>query len=321
MILDIASTCNDSALAVILPIARRVLTFIQIIGPILCIISLTISFVNLIINPEEKKEPNKIKNKIIALVLLFFIPTIVNAVMGILDDSTEFSRCWRHGGAIVNDGNNSIVTDPNSKTKVNPSAYNQSDYEKGVPQEKSDNKESSNSTKSSIVYIGDSRVAQAYAYLSGDWNAPDLSKGGVHDYDGTKFIGESSMGLDWLKSAAISKAEPYFKSGTSVVISLGVNDLYNADNYISYINDNVGTWTKNGSKVYVTTVGPCNGSYSNLNNDISTFNSKIKSGLSSKVKVIDINSFLISEGYSTTDGLHYNKETYDAIYNYIKSNV
>ena len=323
MILDIASMCSDSALAVILPIARRILTFIQIIGPLLCIISLTVSFVSLMMNPDEKKEPGKIKNKIIALVLLFFIPTIVNAVMGILDDSTEFSRCWRYGTTVVNNGNSTITTDPNGKTKVNPAIVDPSQYENGVPKADNNNSNSSSQTQSAakMVLIGDSRIAQTYGYLSNDWNGANYSAGGVKEADGTKFVAESSMGLDWLKSTGITAAQQYFGSGTAVVISLGVNDLENADNYVSYVNSNASTWAKNGSKIYFTTVNPCNGNYSNLNDQISNFNSKIKSGLSSNVKVIDTYSYVISKGYSTTDGLHYSKDTSDLIYDYIKSNV
>ena len=323
MILDIASMCSDSALAVILPIARRILTFIQIIGPLLCIISLTVSFVSLMMNPDEKKEPGKIKNKIIALILLFFIPTIVNAVMGILDDSTEFSRCWRYGTTVVNNGNSTITTDPNGKTKVNPAIVDPSQYENGVPKADNNNSNSSSQTQSAakMVLIGDSRIAQTYGYLSNDWNGANYSAGGVKEADGTKFVAESSMGLDWLKSTGITAAQQYFGSGTAVVISLGVNDLENADNYVSYVNSNASTWAKNGSKIYFTTVNPCNGNYSNLNDQISNFNSKIKSGLSSNVKVIDTYSYVISKGYSTTDGLHYSKDTSDLIYDYIKSNV
>lgn len=321
MILDIASMCSDSALAVILPIARRILTFIQIIGPLLCIISLTVSFVSLMMNPDEKKEPGKIKNKIIALILLFFIPTIVNAVMGILDDSTEFSRCWRYGTTVVNNGNSTITTDPNGKTKVNPAIVDPSQYENGVPKADNNNSNSSSQTQSAakMVLIGDSRIVQTYGYLSNDWNG--YSAGGVKEVDGTKFVAESSMGLDWLKSTGIPAAQQYFGSGTAVVISLGVNDLGNVDNYVSYVNSNASTWAKNGSKIYFTTVNPCNGNYSNLNEQISNFNSKIKSGLSSNVKVINTYSYVISKGYSTTDGLHYSKDTSDLIYDYIKSNV
>lgn len=333
MILDIASMCSDSALAVILPIARRILTFIQIIGPLLCIISLTISFINLMMNPDEKKEPGKIKNKIIALVLLFFVPTIVNAVMGILDDSTEFSRCWRYGGTnVVNNGNSnnngksSITTDPN-KTRVSP-IINPDDYKNtGTHHSEGDNNNSNSSSSSStqtsakLIIIGDSRMAQTYGYLSNDWNGANYSAGGVKEADGTKFVAETSMGLDWLKSTGISAAQPYFKSGTAVVISLGVNDLGNVDNYVSYVNSNAGTWAKNGSKIYFTTVNPCNGDYSYLNDQISNFNSKLKSGLSSSVRIIDTYSYVVGKGYSTTDGLHYSKETADLIYNYIKSNV
>lgn len=46
--------CDDPGLANLLAITKRLLTLIQIIGPILCIIGLIIIFIQLISNPEEK---------------------------------------------------------------------------------------------------------------------------------------------------------------------------------------------------------------------------------------------------------------------------
>ena len=58
-----------------------------------------------------------------------------------------------------------------------------------------------------------------------------------------------------------------------------------------------------------------------MNSKISSFNSKLASSLPNGVEWIDTNSYLISNGFTTTDGLHYNKDTSYKIYNYIKSKV
>jgi hypothetical protein len=160
-----------------------------------------------------------------------------------------------------------------------------------------------------------------YAYLANNWSGANYSSGGVHNVSGDIFVAEGSQGLSWLKSTGISVAKSYFKSGTAIVILMGVNDLDNASSYVSYINSNVSSWTSNGSKLYYVSVTPCSGSYSYLNSKISTFNSTVKSGLSSSVKWIDAYSYLNSNGYTTTDGLHYDKSTSNKLYNYIKSNV
>ena len=326
LILSLADTCSSPALASFLSIAKKILLFIQIIGPLLCIISLSISFINLVINPDEKKEPSKIKNKVNALILLFFVPAIVNATMGLLDDSTEFTRCWNSNVKVINSGSSYISTEGNNR--VNPTNVDPDSYEKGVAKPKNNNNNNnnnnnsnSNQTISKIVFIGDSRTVQMYAFLTSDWGGANYSSGSVHNVDGDIFVAQGSMGLNWMKNTGMPAAQQYFSSGTAIVILMGVNDLHNADNYISYVNENLSSWTSNGSSVYYATVNPCSGSYSHLNSSIDSFNSKLKSGLSSNVKIIDTNAYLVSNGYNTTDGLHYDKSTSDAIYNYIKNNV
>ena len=93
---DLSKICSDVTLANILLICKRLLRLIQIIGPILAIVALAIVFVRYVINPEDKKLKNKIKNCLLALVLLFLTPTIVNMVMVSLDDRFSISTCWNY---------------------------------------------------------------------------------------------------------------------------------------------------------------------------------------------------------------------------------
>ena len=86
--------CNNAVLGNILYTAKNILNIIWLAGPILAIISLIINFAMLVKDPEDKKVPKKIKNSIIALVVLFMIPTIVNVAMRLADDNTEISACW-----------------------------------------------------------------------------------------------------------------------------------------------------------------------------------------------------------------------------------
>lgn len=87
-------TCNDPGLKSILLIVKRILNFIQLIGPIICIIMLIVVLIQLVNNPDDKKIISKIKNIIIALVMLFFIPTIVDVAMSLADDNFKVSSCW-----------------------------------------------------------------------------------------------------------------------------------------------------------------------------------------------------------------------------------
>ncbi|MBP5679415.1 MAG: hypothetical protein J6X28_06290 [Bacilli bacterium] len=93
--MNIVSSCTDYAMVGVLSVVRRILSLFQIIAPILCIISLAITFIHLMRDPDNKKLLKKIRNSIISLFVVFFIPTIVNATFSILDDSTPISSCWQ----------------------------------------------------------------------------------------------------------------------------------------------------------------------------------------------------------------------------------
>ena len=90
---------------------------------------------------------------------------------------------------------------------------------------------------------------------------------------------KGSMGLSWMKSTGIPNIENQITNGSCVIILMGVNDLYNANNYISYINSLVGSVTQKGGKLYFVSVNPTNRSADYLNDDIDAFNLKLKNGL------------------------------------------
>ncbi len=86
--------CNSIEINNIMYVVRNILTTIMIIAPILAIISLAILFTKKVMNPDEKGSTNKIKNVFNALVILFFIPTIVNVAMYMLGENTSISSCY-----------------------------------------------------------------------------------------------------------------------------------------------------------------------------------------------------------------------------------
>ncbi len=120
-ILDITTTCNDPGLANILTIIKKILNLIQLLGPLLAIISLVVIFINMVNKPDEKKNFSKIKNSIIALVLTFFIPLIVDTAMFLVDENSTLSACW----------NNSMEKSTDSKYK-NPNKKKKKDKKKPI---------------------------------------------------------------------------------------------------------------------------------------------------------------------------------------------
>lgn len=338
---SIGSACNDPGLASILAVVKRMMSLFQIIGPILSLFSIAYHLTMMMKNPDDKKGLPKIRNSAIALIVLFMVPVIVNAVFGFLDDSTTFSSCWNNA-TIHTSGGGSYVS-PTEDDNRTPIYSDPSEYEKGKKQIKPPSSSPSggssiggasktsggvgdyvgtgNTSSSKVVFIGDSRTVQMYAYLNNNWSGANYSSGGVHVVGNDIYVAEGAMGLNWLRGTGILAAKQYFTSDTAIVILMGVNDLSNASNYISYINSNAASWKRNGSSLYFVSVNPCSGSYSNLNSKIQNFNAQVKSGLSSNVGWIDTYTQLNSVGFKSTDGLHYDKSTYQTIYNYIKSKV
>ena len=121
------SNCNDIGLKNILVIVKNVLNIIHIIGPIICIIALIIAIVKITNNPDDKKLFKNIRNIIISLFVLFFIPMMINVVMDMLGEGTKLSSCWNSSDKV--DTNSSYIIE-NNKEK-NTVINNSKDYEKG----------------------------------------------------------------------------------------------------------------------------------------------------------------------------------------------
>ncbi len=122
--------CNNIAARTLLSIIKNAVNIIWIIGPILAIVSLTYKIFLYVKNPEDKKIPSKIKNSVIALFILFFIPMFVNVVMNLLGDKNQFAACWNQNvSKKINTSTTYQNTSSDSKKKA--TVFESSDYEKG----------------------------------------------------------------------------------------------------------------------------------------------------------------------------------------------
>ena len=319
MILDVMETCNSSALSIILPIVKNILLLIQILVPILLIVFAVVQISQGVMNPDAKDLNKKIYNKFIAAAVVFFIPILLNAVMGMIGESTSFSNCWNNANkANTNNGNYVDNSHGKEKTKI----IIDDGYDKGEEDDSKDSDDTNeNKTVSKYIFVGDSRTVGIYSYRSNNYSTANYSSGGAHELGNDVYIAETSQGLSWLKSTGMPAAKKYFSNTSAVIILLGVNDTYNSSGYIDYLKSNYSSWKSTGVKVYFSAVGPCNGNYSSNNSGIVSFNSNVKANLPSGVTWIDTYGYLNSNGFKTTDGLHYDKDTSEKIYNYIKSKV
>ena len=109
--LRLNSVCSDFVLARILEIVRTGLSIIQIVVPILLIISGTIKFTKMMINPDEKKTFKQFINAIMSAVIVFFIPVIINLTMSAISingdvginengklTAFDIASCWNAAG-------------------------------------------------------------------------------------------------------------------------------------------------------------------------------------------------------------------------------
>lgn len=122
--------CNDSLMLGFLSIVKNILLLVQILGPILCIFSLIYTLIKMAQNPDDKKIPKRAKNSVIALALVFFIPTIVNALLGLVSPNTTLGSCWKSAHTVFNSKSEYIDL---NKDKNKTGIINDTDsYEKGV---------------------------------------------------------------------------------------------------------------------------------------------------------------------------------------------
>ena len=131
LISDIVSDCSAPALSLLLMVAKKLLDFIQLIVPLILLVSLVVTFIQLISNPEEKKLKGKIQNQALAAIIVFFVPTILNAVMGLLGTSFTLSACWNMVPNLSAQTNYISPTTVDKKSII----VNQDAYESGVPRE------------------------------------------------------------------------------------------------------------------------------------------------------------------------------------------
>ena len=124
--INILVDCSSPALWSTLSIMKKVFLLVEIIAPILLIVSLIMNITKLVANPEDKKLPKKILNSVLATVIIFFISLIVSVLMNILGEDFEISACW-NVESNVSENTEYVDQSNGSKKKI----YNNSEqYEK-----------------------------------------------------------------------------------------------------------------------------------------------------------------------------------------------
>lgn len=100
---NIESCCSDYGIATYIYIIKNALNIIHMIVPIILIVMVTIQLTKLLMHPDDpnNKEKKSLYNKVFAAVAIFFMPTTVNVVLGILPTPISLSGCWQAADDIV----------------------------------------------------------------------------------------------------------------------------------------------------------------------------------------------------------------------------
>ena len=114
---NIIDACGSSGIANLLNITKTIVNLIQIVGPILAMVALTFCFIRLMTNPEEKKYKAALNNSLIALVVLFMIPFLINLTMSLTDESFDLAKCWNNAEDVAKLGEDSTYVDTTDKPK------------------------------------------------------------------------------------------------------------------------------------------------------------------------------------------------------------
>ena len=133
---ELSSCCHDAGIISLISITKNIMDFIQIIVPIILIVYLTIQLTKMVVNPEEKKNFSRIKNQLLATVLVFVVPVIVNAVVNMMPQTFQISACWSVAGGKDEVMMSKSLNYINPNEGKAPTLFNKiGEYEKGKKKE------------------------------------------------------------------------------------------------------------------------------------------------------------------------------------------
>lgn len=104
------------------------------------------------------------------------------------------------------------------------------------------------------------------------------------------------------------------QSGTKILINFGVNDVANEAAYAELVNRKAAEWEALGAEVYYSSVNPVEDGRYVTKEKVADFNAGLQEDLDATVEWIDSFSWLVEEGYTLTDGLHFSSDTYEKLY-------
>ena len=121
MLLDITVYCSDPGLGIILQILKKFFIIIEVIAPIVLIVSLCIVFSRMVMDPENKKLLKNVQNAIFFCVIIFLLPVLLNITMSIMGNNYILSECWNN--AYISKGSSKYIAKKTDDSKKPTSVY------------------------------------------------------------------------------------------------------------------------------------------------------------------------------------------------------
>ena len=94
---NLLEACSDPGIVSILKVVQRVLEIVHIVVPIIMICGAIWALIKLVLNPEGQEQQKRMKaliNSLVAGIIVFFLPYVVNLVMALVGDSFRVTACW-----------------------------------------------------------------------------------------------------------------------------------------------------------------------------------------------------------------------------------
>ncbi len=92
--------CESSGFLQALLIVKTLFSVVCYIIPIILIFTMSMDIYKLVSNPSDTKKVFPIiKKRLIAALIIVFIPTIVRTTMNVLGNYSDFADCWRNANS------------------------------------------------------------------------------------------------------------------------------------------------------------------------------------------------------------------------------
>ena len=159
-----------------------------------------------------------------------------------------------------------------------------------------------NAVATGFIIVGDSRAVGLDLYTK------------ISDEANIFMIAEVAKGYNWLDSSVASSIDMIKLNNPQIakwveVYTLGINDPRTAEKYAQWYANRALT-----SNVALVSLNPIQHHSSITNEQIVDFNNKL---IATGLPYIDLYDYLIETGFSTSDGVHYDKPTYKKINAYL----